>query len=60
MTANCAKITNSNVLSEKGILHETDSVVVPALEDLQTIIKNHPQLTLFKNGKTNHEQIHKL
>lgn len=52
VTANCARVKNSNVLSENGILHETDSVVVPATEDVQSIIKNHPQLTHFKKGKT--------
>lgn len=51
LTVNCARIKKSNVLSENGILHETESVVVPATEDVQTIIKNHPQLTHFKNGK---------
>lgn len=53
VTANCARVKNSNVLSENGILHETESVVVPATEDVQSIIKNHPQLTHFKKGKTN-------
>lgn len=51
MTANCARIKNSNVLAQNGILHETEAVVVPANEDVLTILKNHPQLTHFKNGK---------
>lgn len=51
VTANCARIKKSNILAENGILHETESVVVPATEDVQSIINNHPQLTHFKKGK---------
>lgn len=51
MTVNCARIKKSNILAKNGILHETESVMVPANEDVQSIINNHLQLTYFKNGK---------
>lgn len=51
VTVNCARIKKSNILASNGILHETESVVLSATEDVQSIINNHPQLTLFKNGK---------
>lgn len=53
VTANCARIKKSNILAENGILHETESVVVPATEDVQSIMKNHPQLTHFSKGNYN-------
>lgn len=50
VTANCARIKKPNILAENGILHETDALVIPATEDVQTILKTHPQLSSFSKG----------
>lgn len=50
VTANCARIKKPNILAENGILHETDAVVIPATEDVQAILKTHPQLSSFSKG----------
>ncbi|KAJ8955545.1 hypothetical protein NQ318_001375 [Aromia moschata] len=53
ITANCARIKKSNVLSNNGIIHTTEGIVAPATEDIETIIRNHPSLTNFRKAIEN-------
>lgn len=53
LTANCARVKTPNVLASNGILHVTEGVVLPATEDVQTIINTHPRLTNLKQAIAN-------
>ncbi|CAH1235658.1 unnamed protein product [Diabrotica balteata] len=50
VTVNCARVKTPNVLAKNGIIHVTDGVVVPATQDIETIIKTHPRLTNLKEA----------
>ncbi|XP_056644128.1 transforming growth factor-beta-induced protein ig-h3 [Diorhabda sublineata] len=53
LTANCARVKTPNVLASNGILHVTEGVVLPATQNVETIINTHPRLTNFKQAISN-------
>ncbi|XP_023015902.2 midline fasciclin [Leptinotarsa decemlineata] len=53
VTANCARVKTANVLATNGIIHVTDGVVVPAIDDIETVINQHPRLTNLKKALEN-------
>ncbi|XP_018571174.1 transforming growth factor-beta-induced protein ig-h3 [Anoplophora glabripennis] len=50
VTANCARIKTPNVLSKSGIVHMAEGVVIPATEDIESVIRQHPRLTSFRKA----------
>ncbi|CAH1994625.1 unnamed protein product [Acanthoscelides obtectus] len=53
VTVNCARIKRPNIFASNGIVHVADGVVVPATEDIESIIKNHPRLTNLRKAIEN-------
>ncbi|CAG9825393.1 unnamed protein product [Phaedon cochleariae] len=50
VTVNCARVKNPNILAQNGIVHVTDRVVLPATEDVETIIRTHPRLSNLRKA----------
>nr|CAI5842344.1 unnamed protein product [Callosobruchus analis] len=53
VTVNCARIKRPNIFASNGIVHVADGVVVPATEDIESIIKSHPRLTNLRKAIEN-------